>query len=42
MKRFKKAEENENSVTKEKEKFPPCNVEWTAEKGSRVWCSVRR
>ena len=25
-----------------KEKYPPCNVEWTAEKGSRVWCSSRR
>ncbi|KAK9504615.1 hypothetical protein O3M35_010912 [Rhynocoris fuscipes] len=20
-------------------KYPPCNVEWTQEKGSRVWCS---
>ncbi|XP_065226961.1 neuferricin [Planococcus citri] len=41
MERFDEAEENENSAAKEKEKFPPCNVEWTAEKGSRVWCSVR-
>lgn len=26
----------------DKERYPPCNVEWTAGKGSRVWCSARR
>lgn len=25
----------------EKQVFPPCNVEWSKEKGSRYWCSIR-
>ncbi|XP_001504781.2 neuferricin [Equus przewalskii] len=24
---------------KEKQKFPPCNAEWSSAKGSRLWCS---
>ncbi|KAB1266486.1 Neuferricin [Camelus dromedarius] len=24
---------------KEKQKFPPCNVEWSSARGSRFWCS---
>ncbi|XP_077898815.1 neuferricin isoform X2 [Ictidomys tridecemlineatus] len=27
---------------KEKQKFPPCNAEWSATKGSRFWCSQKR
>lgn len=42
MKLFLKAEEKRNSEEEEKQRFPPCNVEWSADKGSRVWCSVRR
>ncbi|KAF7284824.1 hypothetical protein GWI33_021581 [Rhynchophorus ferrugineus] len=34
-----KAQNVEKQVQKEKYKFPPCNVEWDAEKGSRVWCT---
>nr|XP_045014631.1 neuferricin isoform X2 [Jaculus jaculus] len=25
----------------EKQKFPPCNTEWSATKGSRFWCSQK-
>lgn len=25
-----------------KKMFPPCNAEWSAEKGTRVWCTPRR
>uniref|UniRef100_A0A452U809 Cytochrome b5 domain containing 2 n=1 Tax=Ursus maritimus TaxID=29073 RepID=A0A452U809_URSMA len=24
---------------KEKQKFPPCNAEWSSSRGSRLWCS---
>lgn len=27
---------------KEKQKFPPCNTEWSAARGSRFWCSQHR
>lgn len=37
-----KAQNVEQQVQKEKQKFPPCNVEWDAEKGSRVWCTNKR
>jgi len=43
-----KFEEKLNEAEGEKEKedfkkdFPPCNVEWNAETGSRVWCTPRR
>nr|XP_019599376.1 PREDICTED: neuferricin isoform X3 [Rhinolophus sinicus] len=26
---------------KEKQKFPPCNAEWSATRGSRFWCSQK-
>lgn len=26
---------------KEKQKFPPCNAEWSSTKGSRFWCSQK-
>lgn len=26
---------------KEKERFPPCNVEWSSTRGSRFWCSQK-
>ncbi|XP_060147188.1 neuferricin isoform X2 [Globicephala melas] len=26
---------------KEKQKFPPCNAEWSSTRGSRFWCSQR-
>lgn len=32
-----KSEENSNKLLKEE--FPPCNVEWKADIGSRVWCT---
>lgn len=22
--------------------FPPCNVEWDADRGTRVWCTDKR
>nr|KAF6415443.1 cytochrome b5 domain containing 2 [Molossus molossus] len=27
---------------KEKQKFPPCNAEWSAARGGRFWCSQTR
>jgi hypothetical protein len=27
---------------REKQKFPPCNSEWSSAKGSRLWCSQKR
>ncbi|XP_077021712.1 neuferricin isoform X3 [Tamandua tetradactyla] len=27
---------------KEKQKFPPCNAEWSSTRGSRFWCSQKR
>ncbi|XP_077602712.1 neuferricin isoform X2 [Crocuta crocuta] len=26
----------------EKQKFPPCNAEWSSSRGSRLWCSPER
>ncbi|XP_006863535.1 PREDICTED: neuferricin-like [Chrysochloris asiatica] len=26
---------------KEKQKFPPCNAEWSASRGTRLWCSQK-
>lgn len=26
----------------EKQKFPPCNAEWSSSRGSRLWCSPDR
>lgn len=37
--KFKEAEEQEENKIHYKLMFPPCNVEWTPEKGSRVWCT---
>ncbi|KAL1487978.1 hypothetical protein ABEB36_015358 [Hypothenemus hampei] len=33
------AEQKNQDMEREKLKFPPCNVEWDRERGSRVWCS---
>ncbi|GBN88596.1 Neuferricin [Araneus ventricosus] len=33
--------ENKYTETKNKEVFPPCNSEWSKEKGSKVWCTKR-
>lgn len=39
LEKFEEAEENEKTKGHYKLMFPPCNVEWTPEKGSRVWCT---
>lgn len=36
---IREAEEADHNDKLDKIKFPPCNVEWDAEKGSRVWCT---
>ncbi|XP_042555362.1 neuferricin isoform X2 [Dipodomys spectabilis] len=36
-----KALEANKQEQKEKQKFPPCNAEWSATKGSRFWCSPK-
>ncbi|CAG9760800.1 unnamed protein product [Ceutorhynchus assimilis] len=36
---IKEAEKSEESNQTDKRKFPPCNIEWDAVKGSRVWCT---
>ncbi|KAJ8967513.1 hypothetical protein NQ314_002828 [Rhamnusium bicolor] len=38
---IKEAELSKAKDNLEKVKFPPCNVEWDAERGTRVWCSDR-
>ncbi|XP_018568039.1 neuferricin [Anoplophora glabripennis] len=38
---IKEAEQAKQQIQLEKTKFPPCNVEWDADKGSRVWCSQK-
>lgn len=38
---IKKAQEERDSQEEEKLKFPPCNIEWNADTGSRVWCTNR-
>uniref|UniRef100_A0A1B6F4E2 Cytochrome b5 heme-binding domain-containing protein n=1 Tax=Cuerna arida TaxID=1464854 RepID=A0A1B6F4E2_9HEMI len=39
--RIEEAERDEKDKNRYKMMFPPCNVEWTPEEGSRVWCSKR-
>lgn len=41
-KRISLAEKEKQLHNADKEMFPPCNVEWTADKGSRVWCTKKR
>ncbi|XP_013783549.1 neuferricin-like isoform X1 [Limulus polyphemus] len=36
---IEKAKANKRDEAEEKQIFPPCNSEWSAEKGGRVWCS---
>ncbi|XP_050304588.1 neuferricin homolog [Anthonomus grandis grandis] len=38
---IREAEKLEDQSKMEKQMFPPCNVEWSQEKGSRVWCTQR-
>lgn len=38
---IKQAEEKSAAQNTEYLQFPPCNVEWTPESGSKVWCSNR-
>lgn len=33
--------EANKQAQQEKQKFPPCNAEWSATKGSRFWCSQK-
>lgn len=40
--KIEEAKKDENDINMSKLKFPPCNVEWTLEQGSRVWCTERR
>lgn len=41
LNRINKAHANKWVEEKEREIFPPCNSEWSKEKGSRVWCSKK-
>ncbi|KAK7597684.1 hypothetical protein V9T40_009909 [Parthenolecanium corni] len=41
QKRLLQAEKEKQLENADKELFPPCNVEWTADKGSRVWCTKK-
>lgn len=38
--KLKQAEENESIEAEKNRIFPPCNVEWKPETGSRVWCTT--
>lgn len=42
MKNADMAEEKAKAQLKVEEQFPTCNIEWSAELGSRVWCSSGR
>lgn len=42
QKRILQADKEKQLENVDKETFPPCNVEWTADKGSRVWCTKKR
>lgn len=39
---IKAAEQSHANDDLEKLKFPPCNIEWEAQKGTRVWCTKKR
>lgn len=39
---LKDAENQKQNEDLEKRKFPPCNVEWNAEQGTKFWCTNRR
>lgn len=41
-KQIQQAVDNNAAQNAEYLKYPPCNVEWTPETGSKVWCSNRR
>lgn len=37
----RKEEQNNERLEMVKKEFPPCNTEWSAEKGSTFWCSTK-
>lgn len=39
LEKIKVGELEKKSVKELEHKYPPCNIEWNQEKGSRVWCS---
>ncbi|XP_059479052.1 neuferricin [Neocloeon triangulifer] len=39
--KLKAAEDEEVAEGAEKRRYPPCNVEWKKEKGTRVWCTTK-
>ncbi|XP_026724663.1 neuferricin homolog [Trichoplusia ni] len=38
--KLKQCEQEKESSRKEKEKYPPCNISWSADEGTRVWCTT--
>ncbi|XP_011306236.1 neuferricin [Fopius arisanus] len=41
MRKVERADEADTIQEEMKKKFPPCNVEWKPEDGTRVWCSLQ-
>ncbi|KAI5717634.1 hypothetical protein M8J77_008925 [Diaphorina citri] len=39
--KLKEAEADSEEVLQEKMKYPPCNVAWSQDEGTRVWCSTK-
>uniref|UniRef100_A0A8D8WFX7 Neuferricin n=1 Tax=Cacopsylla melanoneura TaxID=428564 RepID=A0A8D8WFX7_9HEMI len=39
--KLKQAEEGSEEMLQEKMKYPPCNIAWSQEEGTRVWCSTK-
>lgn len=39
---IKNAEKQDENLQIEKMRFPPCNVEWNPDNGTRVWCTKKR
>ncbi|ENN78869.1 neuferricin [Dendroctonus ponderosae] len=38
-KRMQESQDEEQSLQIDRQTFPPCNIEWDADRGTRVWCS---
>lgn len=36
------AKSEQNMKQTQEKMYPPCNIEWNAESGTRVWCTDKR
>lgn len=40
--KIKQCEVEKEASRKEDQKYPPCNISWSAEEGTKVWCTTTR